>query len=280
MNYEILQEAFEATRRKWPDCRPHCGLVLGSGWGDVIDAFVVKNALSYADVPGLGKPGVQGHSGRLLRAEAAGLETLIFQGRRHWYEGEGWTPIATPIYVLKQWGVSFVVLTNAAGGIRAGLHPGDLMIISDHINHMGVNPLVGAGPGLWGPQFPDQSRVYDLELRDLMQQAASQREEPISTGVYLASSGPSYETPAEIRAFKTLGADAVGMSTIPEAILASASGMRVLGLSCISNYAAGISPHALSHEEVTEATQSAMPRMKALIRAFWEKLGAVVQKPA
>jgi purine-nucleoside phosphorylase len=274
MDFKALDEAFASIRKAWPDAQPACGLILGSGWSDVAEAFEIQDTIAYGDIPGLGAPGVKGHSGRLVRGTHAGLETFVFQGRRHWYEGEGWTPIALPVYVLKQLGVSTVVLTNAAGGIRNDLEPGDLMVLLDHINMMADHPLIGPHNEVWGARFPDQTHLYDPELRNLLDRASADLELELKHGVYLAGSGPTYETPAEIRAWKHLGADAVGMSTVPEAMLANASGMRVAGISCITNYAAGILDQPLSHAEVTEATAEAMPRMKKLLLKFWELLAA------
>jgi purine-nucleoside phosphorylase len=270
MNYDTLNAAFEHVRAAWPDARPRCGLILGSGWSDVAGAFELKGSMAYEAIPGFGKPGVAGHSGKLSWGAASGLETFIFQGRRHWYEGEGWTPVAIPPYLLKKFGAATVVVTNAAGGINPDFKCGDLMVIDDHINNLASNPLMGPHDDTWGPRFPDQSAVYDPALRALLDAAAGASGVTVHHGVYIASSGPTYETPAEIRAFTSWGADAAGMSTVPEAILAGAAGMRVAGISCITNLAAGISPTPLSHEEVTEATRKAMPRMKALIQSFWE----------
>jgi purine-nucleoside phosphorylase len=268
----ILDQALAHVRTKWPDAKPRMGLILGSGWSEVVDSFRVIDAIPYEEIPGLGKTGVVGHAGRLVRAEASGVETLIFQGRRHFYEGVGWTPIALPIFLLKSFGVKAVMVTNAAGGVRSDLVTGKLMIIDDHINFLGANPLVGAHDPFWGPRFPDQSEVYDSHLRRLLAQAGAAAGEQLPHGVYLADSGPTYESPAEIRAFRTLGADAVGMSTVPEALLANASGLRVVGLSCITNSAAGISANPLSHEEVTEATKQAMQRMKQVVLNFWKEV--------
>jgi purine-nucleoside phosphorylase len=272
INYEMLDRAVRVVRDLWPSAQPLCGMILGSGWSDVADAFNVHKDAPYIRIPGLGKPGVAGHSGRLVWGESAGVETLIFQGRRHVYEGEGWTPVALPVYLLKALGAKVVLLTNAAGGVRADLKPGTLMIIDDHINMMGTNPLIGPHQPAWGPRFPDQSAVYDPKLRAMLETAGSAVGESLAHGVYLADSGPAYETPAEIRAFRALGADAVGMSTVPEAMLAHAAGMRVAGLSCITNLAAGVSKEPLSHEEVTQATSKAMPRMKSVILRFWKEL--------
>lgn len=275
-----LEQALNRVRSLWPAARPLAGLLCGSGWSEVASAFTAKGTLAYADLPGMGQPGVVGHAGQLVWGELHGVETLVFQGRRHWYEGEGWTPIALPVFVLKQLGGRVLFITNAAGGIRSDLKPGTLMVIEDHINMMGANPLLGPHNPIWGPRFPDQSQVYDPDLRQALIRGAQRVGIRLATGVYLAGSGPAYETPAEIRAWRTLGADAVGMSTVPEAQLASAVGLRVVALSCITNLAAGVSPTPLSHEEVTATTQAAMAHMKAVIVAFWQELAELAQKEA
>jgi len=275
MEYTVLEEAAMAIQERWPDTQPDVGLILGSGWSDVVDALEVKDSLNYASVPGLGRPGVAGHAGRLVIAEIHGLELMIFQGRRHFYEGDGWTPVALPVYVLKSMGTKTVLLTNAAGGTRGGMQPGDLMVLRDHINGMGTNPLIGEHHSCWGPRFPDQTNVYDPELRALLLKAGESQGESMTEGVYLAGSGPTYETPAEIKAFMTLGVDAVGMSTVPEAQLAHASGMRVAALSCITNLAAGIGDENLSHEEVTDTTRASMDRMTSVLMAYIEELSRV-----
>lgn len=272
MNMQQMEEALSFVKARRPEAKPTHGLILGSGWSEVVEAFEIIDAVDYAEIPGLGKTGVVGHAGRLSWARGAGLETLIFQGRRHFYEGIGWTPIALPVYVLKQMGVHTVLLTNAAGGAREDLVPGSLMALTDHVNNMGANPLLGAHQSVWGPRFPDQSNVYNSELTSLLIRAGNKVDVPVSQGVYWASSGPAYETPAEVQAFKRMGADAVGMSTVPEAMLAHAGGLRVVGLSCITNLAAGISAVNLTHEEVTDTTRQTMPRMKKLLAAYWEEL--------
>ncbi len=272
MNYTTLESATKFLKQKWPEARPACGLILGSGWSEVVEAFDIDDQLPYEDIPGLGKTGVAGHAGRLAWGKPFGLETFIFQGRRHFYEGEGWTPVAIPLYALKQLGAETVILTNAAGGIRSDMKPGDLMILKDHINNFRDNPLLGNHNPVWGPRFPDQSRVYTAELRDRLKKAGDVAGEKLFEGVYLASTGPTYETPSEIQAYKTMGADAVGMSTVPEAMLANAAGMKVAALSCITNLAAGISPTDLSHEEVTETTKASMSRMKKVLIQFWKEM--------
>lgn len=268
MDTELLQASFNTASSLLGECSPHAVLVLGSGWSDVVATFDVKRTVPYSDLPGLGATQVQGHSGNLILAEANGREILIFQGRRHYYEGEGWEPIAIPPYISARLGASVMVLTNAAGAISRDLVPGDLMIITDHINAMGSNPLIGKHDPFWGPRFPDQTSVYDVELQDLLMSAAGAVDISLSRGIYLATTGPTYETPAEIEMFSSMGTDAVGMSTVPEAILANATGMRVAGLSCITNSAAGVSDTPLAHEEVIAMTKECMPRMKALLTEF------------
>jgi purine-nucleoside phosphorylase len=270
MNTQInpltLDSAVEAVQKLWPDARPECGLILGSGWGQAV-ADLKGLELPYSRIPGFGKPGVVGHAGKLLSATVNGTEVFIFQGRRHWYEGEGWTPVILPLYLLHAFGARVVLLTNAAGGIRNDLKPGSLMAIDDHINMLGSNPLIGPhNPGL-GTRFPDQSEVYDKPLREKLLKAGAD-----TTGVYIATSGPTFETPAEIKQYRSMGADAVGMSTVPEAIIANALDMQVAGLSCICNWAAGISPTKLTHEDVNRVAAEAMPRMKSTITAFLEEL--------
>ena len=272
MNYELLKKSLDLIQAAWPQAKPSFGFILGSGWSEVVESFQVKDTIPYGKIPGLGTPGVIGHTGRLAWVKLKHMDGFIFQGRRHWYEGEGWTPIALPVYVLKHLKAEILLLTNAAGGIREDLKPGDLMVITDHINLMSGNPLIGPHIPLWGPRFPDQSCVYDPGLRETLGKSARTIGENLKQGVYLASSGPTYETPAEIHAFKTLGADAVGMSTVPEAILANSAGLKVAGISCITNFAAGISKTKLTHEEVTATTLAAMARMKALLLQFAKDL--------
>ncbi len=271
-----LTEAASYIERELDGFLPACGLILGSGWSDVADAFEIRNVISYDDIPGLGATGVVGHAGRLVAGELHGVPSLVFQGRRHYYEGEGWTPVAIPVFTMIRLKVRYLLATNAAGGLRADLQPGHLMVIRDHINGMGSNPLIGPHIDAFGPRFPDLSHAYDLELIKALKQAAQASGQTVADGVYYAGSGPFYETPSEIKAYRTLGADAVGMSTVPEVMLAHAGGIRTAGLSCITNLAAGISPTPLSHEEVTETTRQSMARMKDLIIAYWKELSDVI----
>ncbi len=268
MNSEEHSAAAERVRDHIGDIRPDWALVLGSGWSVVLDTFTTVQEMAYADIPGLGQAGVQGHAGRLHVVSLEDSHGLVFAGRRHVYEGIGFGPIATPIYIAKSLGVTSLLLTNAAGGINPDYVPGDLMIIEDHINMMGQNPLVGPHDPFWGPRFPDQSTVYDPEIRTLMHSAAAASGHDIKQGTYLATLGPTYETPAEIRAFHHLGADAVGMSTVPEAMLANAAGLRVGGISCITNFAAGVSDQPLAHDEVLDVTEQAKPRMGEVLTSI------------
>lgn len=271
---EPMKLAFDAVQKAFPAARPRIGMVLGSGWSEVADAFEKLGEISYSDIPGLGATGVVGHAGRLLWGKAAGIESFIFQGRRHYYEGVGWDAVAIPTAIIKQAGASVLFLTNAAGGLVREWRPGDLMVIRDHINLMGVTPLLGAHDPFWGPRFPDQSRVYNRELQTLLERAGQAAGLTLRAGIYLAGTGPTYETPSEIKAWRILGADAVGMSTVPEAMLGNAAGLRVVGLSCITNMASGILDQPLTHAEVTETTQNAMANMKSLIVHFWQELAA------
>ena len=269
---DVLSQALRRVTDTWPQAHPAAALVCGSGWNDLSEIFTIREAMPYDQIPGLGVTGVEGHAGQLSWAELGGVETFLFQGRRHFYEGVGWTPIAIPIHLAKSCGVKSIMLTNAAGGINEAYAAGDLMIVSDHLNYMSSNPLIGSHDDAWGPRFPDQSNLYHDSLKTGLREAADECGHPVQEGVYVALSGPAFETPAEIRALRSLGADAVGMSTVPEAMLANAAGMQVAGLSCISNLAAGVSPHPLSHEEVAETASEAMPRMQAIFERFWPKL--------
>lgn len=260
-----LERARQYVSGKWPKAEPLAGLVLGSGWGEVIAGFEIRDMIPYDEIPALGASGIFGHAGRLAWAELDGAQFFVFQGRRHWYEGVGWTPIAVPISILRSFGARAVLITNAAGGIREGFHPGDLMLMSDHINLMGRNPLVGPHMPEWGVRYPDMTFLYDGELRGIVQDAARRHGPELPEGVYCAVSGPSFETPAEIRMLRTLGADAVGMSTVPEAILANSAGLKVAGISCITNYAAGLGKEPLTHEEVIETTNRIMPKMRGIL---------------
>ncbi len=250
-HYERIMDAVSCIKKSclWA---PRVGVVLGSGLGEFAAAVEEKAIIEYADIPHFKKVSVAGHAGRLVLGKIGSVPVAVLQGRYHYYEGHDIADVVFPVRVLGKLGVESLLLTNAAGGIGKGLQPGDLMVIRDHINLMGINPLRGANDERLGPRFPDMSAVYDREFQDAI--AAAEKEIGLAgkRGVYLALSGPSYETPAEIRMLAALGADAVGMSTVPEAICARHMGLRVAGISCVTNLAAGISAQPLSHKEVTE----------------------------
>ncbi|MDO9541165.1 MAG: purine-nucleoside phosphorylase [Kiritimatiellia bacterium] len=272
MDRNRLAESAKIIRRHFKGCRPAGGLILGTGWETAIEAFTIKGRLPYTRLPVLGKTTVAGHAGVLLWAELSGIETFIFQGRHHWYEGLGWDPIALPIYILKKLGASVLVLTNSAGGMRPDLRRGMLMVIKDHINAMGVNPLHGKHDVFWGKRFVDQTAVYNPRLRALLKRIALRHDIQLKEGVYIGVAGPVYETPSEIKAFKILGADTVGMSTVPEAILANAAGLKVVGLSLIANAAAGLGHSSLDHEEVRRAGSEGGGKIKILVKEFWRAM--------
>ena len=232
--------------------RPSIGLVLGNGLGDFADTLENAQRIAYADIPNFPLPTVEGHSGALVFGTKQGKSVVVLQGRLHYYEGFSQQELTLPIRVLAAIGVKTLVLTNAAGGVNLGYKPGTLMLISDHINYSGSNPLVGPNLDQFGTRFPDMSDLYTAALRAPIKEKAAAAGIPLEEGVYLMYSGPNYETPAEIRAFRIMGADAVGMSTVPEALVAGHSGLNVVGVSCITNMAAGVLPVKLCHTEVME----------------------------
>ncbi|MCP5520496.1 MAG: purine-nucleoside phosphorylase [Verrucomicrobiales bacterium] len=252
--------------RRHTRLQPVLAMVLGSSFREVEAVCDVDAEIPFNRVPGLPATGVEGHAGRLLVGRVGPTPVLMLSGRCHFYEGHTLADVTFPVRVAAALGVETLLLTNAAGGINPRFRPGDFMILRDHINLMGVNPLCGCGGPL--PRFVDLSEAYDPELQRRLRTAARQAGARGHAGVYLAVSGPSYETPAEIRAFARLGADAVGMSTVPETIVARQCGLRVAGLSCITNLAAGRGNTAISHEEVLEAGRRAARQAGELIRHF------------
>ncbi|MGT2925065.1 purine-nucleoside phosphorylase [Streptococcus caviae] len=244
---------------------PEFGLILGSGLGELAEEITNAVVLDYADIPNWGRSTVAGHAGKLVYGDLAGRKVLALQGRFHFYEGNPLEVVTFPVRIMKALGCQGVLVTNAAGGI--GFGPGTLMTISDHINLTGQNPLIGENLEEFGPRFPDMSNAYSRDYREKAQMAAQKLGIQLDEGVYIGVSGPSYETPAEIRAFKTLGADAVGMSTVPEVIVAAHSGLKVLGISAITNHAAGFQDE-LKHEEVVEVTQRIKEDFKRLVKAI------------
>lgn len=267
------QEAADAIRAHLPGPAPEVAIVLGSGLGAVADAVEQPVVLPYHDIPGFPKPGVQGHHGRLVIGRLAGRGVAALQGRAHAYEGHPLAEVVLPVRAMAALGVKTLVLTNAAGSLDAEMPPGSLMAIADHINWSGANPLIGLNDDRLGPRFFDMGAAYDAELRARLRRAAKAAEIPLFEGVYLWVLGPNFETPAEIRAFRTLGADAVGMSTVPEVLAARHAGMRVAAISGITNLAAGmVAGQSLDHEHTLAEGKRIAERMRRLLLAFLKDL--------
>ena len=247
-------------------------LVLGSGLGAFADDLQDAVAIPYAEIPGFARPTVEGHAGRLVSGTIEGVPVVAMQGRFHYYEGYTFEEVVFPVRSLGLLGIKSLVLTNAAGGLNVELDQGSLMVISDHLNLMGANPLLGLNDERFGPRFPDMSEVYSREYQEVAVAEAHAVGLELRRGIYAALSGPSYETPAEIRMLRTLGADAVGMSTVPEAIVARHMGMKVLGISCITNMAAGLLDQPISHTEVIETGARVHDTFKELLRRVIPKL--------
>lgn len=233
---------------------PEVAVVLGSGLGAFADRLDGASVSPYEQIPHWPAPRVLGHAGRLVVGRSAGRQVGALAGRVHYYEGHDMGTVCFAVRVMGRLGVRVIVLTNAAGGVNTGFAKGALMVIDDHINLFGTNPLIGSNDERFGPRFPDMTEVYSRRLRELAWQAAADRGIALAHGVYAGLTGPSFETPAEIRYLRSIGADAVGMSTVPEAIAARHMGLEVLGISCITNMAAGVLPQPLGHEEVIETT--------------------------
>jgi len=251
---------------------PRLGLILGSGLGALADAADDAIQIDYAELPGFPAPGVAGHGGRLVLGRLGGLPVAFLQGRRHIYEGGDPGAMRAPVRALKHAGAEALLVTNAAGSLRVESPPGSLMAIADHINMLGVNPLTGRNDDDVGPRFPSMQDAYDPALRETLQNCARDLGITLPEGVYLAAHGPSFETPAEIRAFRTLGADAVGMSTVPEVILARHAGLRVAAVSAITNLAEGMGGEQLSHEQTLRNADRAAGDLTRLLERFCEAL--------
>ena len=275
MNTEQYFESVHHTaawlRDRMPG-KPDVAVVLGSGLGDFADGLGEGRALAYGNIPHWPATSVVGHSGRLVSGTLVGRRVLALAGRVHFYEGHAMSTVTFATRVLGTLGIRNLILTNAAGGIDVDLKPGTLMVMDDHINLLGTNPLVGANEDRFGPRFPDMSEVYSARLRGVAAAAGAALGIPLAHGVYVAVHGPSYETPAEIRYLRTIGADAVGMSTVPEALVARHMGMEVLGISCITNAAAGVLPQPLVHDEVMEVARRVRASFAALLEGVIERL--------
>jgi purine-nucleoside phosphorylase len=249
-----IQDSAVLIRSRCHSFEPEIGIILGSGMGMLADEVQDAIKISYRDIPGFPVPTVEGHAGSLVMGMLAGKRVCVMQGRFHFYEGHSATRLAFPVRVMHELGVKTLIVTNAAGGVNPDYKPGDFMLIRDHLNFTFHNPLIGPNLESLGPRFPDTSCIYDRALIAKAHEVATQLNLSLREGVYLFMTGPSYETPAEIRLARKIGADAVGMSTFPEAIAATHCGIRVLGMSYISNLGAGIGEGALSHQEVIETT--------------------------
>ena len=280
---ERIDAAAQQIRARLPaGASPRVGLILGSGLGGYADTFADRVAVPYGALAGFPVSTVAGHAGNLVYGRAAGgrLEVLALQGRVHGYEGHDAATVVFPARALIAAGCDTLVITNAAGTINPAFRPGDLVILGDHINLMGTNPLRGENDDRVGPRFPDMTEAYDKELRALAARAAAEIHLVPREGVYAGLPGPTYETPAEVRMVRALGADLVGMSTVPEVIAARHMGARVLGLSCVTNLAAGLTGEKLSHEEVTETASHARGIFIALLERFLHHLAPLVSTEA
>ena len=271
----MIQKIDEAVAfvRSRTALQPRVGVILGSGLGDVVESIDVQTAIPYGEIPGARASTVLGHSGRMIFGHAGGVPVVAMQGRVHFYEGYEMDEVMFLSRVIGRLGIQSLVVTNAAGGVNTSYTPGDLMLISDHINLMGINPLRGPNIDALGVRFPDMSEAYPESLRNLAREVAQPLNLELKEGIYLALSGPTYETPAEIRAFRTLGADAVGMSTVPEVIAMSHMNIPVLGISCITNMAAGVFKQKLTHQEVMDTTARVQREFTALVLGVLQKLG-------
>jgi purine-nucleoside phosphorylase len=272
MNYYDKVQETAAWLRQRHGAPPDVAIVLGSGLGEFTRALADAVVCAYSDVPHWPASAVVGHAGELAVGTIRGRRVAALSGRVHYYEGHDMRTVTFGIRALAVYGVRAVILTNAAGGINLAFKPGTLMLMDDHINMLGSNPLVGPNEDRFGPRFPDMTEVYSGRLRTIAVEAAAALGQPLARGVYVAVHGPSYETPAEIRGFRTIGADAVGMSTVPEAIVARHMGLEVLGISCITNPAAGVLPAPLVHDEVMEVAKRVRAEFSALLEAIIERV--------
>ena len=270
----MLEEIKEAAKyiEDNIELKPEIGLILGSGLG--VMAEDIENAVEfkYEKLPNFPVSTVEGHAGKLIVGKLEGKKVIAMQGRFHYYEGYSMQEITLPVRVMKLLGINKMLVTNAAGGVNRNFNPGDFMIISDHINLTGDNPLRGENIDKFGPRFPDMSEAYNQDLIELAEGVAAENNQLIRKGVYAGMAGPSFETPAEIRYLAGCGVDAVGMSTVPEVIVANHMGLDVLGISCITNMAAGILAHPLNHDEVIEITEKVKPEFVQLVRGIIQEL--------
>lgn len=277
--YAQVREASEAIRRKLGGTEPAIGLILGSGLGDLAEQIENPVFIDYSEVPHFPVSTVEGHAGRFVAGRLEGRAVIAMQGRFHYYEGYSMKKVVFPVYVMRELGVRTLVITNAAGGMNRGFRAGDLMLISDHINLTGASPLIGPNDPELGVRFPDMSQAYSREYRALAKRLAGEiRDEAgnpltLQEGVYCGISGPAYMTPAELTMLARVGGDAVGMSTVGEVIAASHAGLKVLGISCITDMAIGEELEPLTHEQVVAVANRTKPKFQALVKAFVRKVG-------
>ncbi len=269
---EKLQKSYDSFCKK-VDFKPDVAIVLGSGLGNYADRIRVVQELDYHEIEGFPVSTVPGHAGKFIFGYVQDVPVVCMKGRVHYYEGYPISDVVLPVRLMGRMGARILFLTNASGGINPAFCAGDFMLIRDHISLFAPNPLIGQNPEELGVRFPDMSHVYDEELQEILRQAAAECGIRLQEGVYVQLTGPSFESPAEIRLLHRLGADAVGMSTVVEAIAANHMGMRICGVSCVSNLAAGMTENPLSHEEVQEASRQAAPRFEKLVSAAVAKFG-------
>lgn len=268
-NYTLqkLQETVQFIRNQ-TKTKPKVGIVLGSGLGEFARDIQVETSIPYSQIPNFLAPTVVGHSGNMIFGKVSGVDVVALQGRNHFYEGHSIQEVVFPTRTLALLGIEVLILTNSAGGLGDGMEAGDLMIISDHINLTGTNPLIGPNIKEFGPRFPDMTEAYDPKLVALLEKAMQKNKVRYQKGVYGGLTGPTYETPAEVRYLKHIGCHAVGMSTVSECIAANQMGLRVAAISCISNLAAGIAKHKLSHEEVTDTAKKVEKDFSNVLKDF------------
>lgn len=274
MSYTFAQyrESADAISARLGGFQPEALLILGSGLGELGNEVEHPIFVPYSEVPHMKRSTAPDHAGRFVFGTLSGKKVAVMQGRLHRYEGWTWEDVSYPVRVAKLLGMETLLVTNAAGAVNTAFHAGDLMLITDHIKLFGDSPLRGENLEEFGPRFPDVSHIYTWDLQNVARRAAEEQGVPLREGIYMYFPGPQYETPAEVRAARVLGADAVGMSTVPEAITAAHCGMRVVGLTLLSNMAAGVLDQPLSGQEVIEAAQEAAPRFSALVRGILAKM--------
>ncbi len=272
--YNKIHEAVIYLRKKY-DKLPQIGIILGSGLGGFCDSLGKKVEINYINIPNFPQSTVKGHAGKLIFTESFDKTIVIMQGRFHFYEGYSMKEITLPVRVFSQLGVEILIVTNSAGGINPEFSPGDFMLIKDHINLMGLNPLIGLKDNRLGPQFPSMNKAYDPYLNHLAEKVANRLKINIKKGVYVAVTGPNYETPAEVKMLRTLGGDAVGMSTVPEVIAAVHSGMKVIGISCITNIAGHMHGSEKGHESVINMANQRSPEFIKLISGIIKEVNTI-----